>query len=82
MCISRARAPLTRSYQMQRLTGSQIARQLQRPARPLFWRCAASPGELFRMYTKELGRIDGISHRITGDRTGAAAKVAGRSSTS
>ena len=30
----------------------------------------ASPGELLHIDTKKLGRIDGIGHRITGDRTG------------
>jgi transposase InsO family protein len=29
----------------------------------------ASPGELIHIDTKKLGRIDGIGHRITGDRT-------------
>jgi tRNA U34 2-thiouridine synthase MnmA/TrmU len=28
------------------------------------------PGELIHLDTKKLGRIDGIGHRITGDRTG------------
>ncbi|MDQ3560315.1 MAG: hypothetical protein M3453_14250 [Pseudomonadota bacterium] len=28
------------------------------------------PGELVHIDTKKLGRIDGIGHRITGDRTG------------
>jgi transposase InsO family protein len=30
----------------------------------------ASPGELLHIDTKKLGRIDGIGHRISGDRTG------------
>ena len=30
----------------------------------------AGPGELLHIDTKKLGRIDGIGHRITGDRTG------------
>jgi len=30
----------------------------------------ATPGELIHIDTKKLGRIDGIGHRITGDRTG------------
>ena len=29
-----------------------------------------SPGELIHMDIKKLGRIDGVGHRITGDRTG------------
>jgi transposase InsO family protein len=30
----------------------------------------ASPGELLHIDTKKLGRIDGVGHRISGDRTG------------
>ena len=75
----------------QRLTGPQIAQQLQRPRstvglvlrrlglgrlaalqpKPTVIRYQrASPGELLHIDTKKLGRIDGIGHRITGDRTG------------
>ncbi len=32
------------------------------------------PGEMIHMDMKKLGRIDGIGHRITGDRTGQSAK--------
>lgn len=32
------------------------------------------PGELLHLDTKKLGRIDGIGHRITGDRTGQSSK--------
>src|SRR5271169_2185128 len=32
------------------------------------------PGELIHLYSKKLGRIDGIGHRITGDRTGQSNK--------
>ncbi len=32
------------------------------------------PGELLHLDTKKLGRIDGIGHRITGDRTGQSTK--------
>jgi len=32
------------------------------------------PGELIHLDTKKLGRIDGIGHRITGDRTGQSNK--------
>jgi transposase InsO family protein len=32
------------------------------------------PGELIHIDTKKLGRIDGIGHRITGDRTGQSRK--------
>ncbi len=34
----------------------------------------ARPGELIHIDTKKLGRIDGIGHRITGDRTGQSNK--------
>ena len=33
-----------------------------------------TPGELIHIDTKKLGRIDGIGHRITGDRTGQSNK--------
>lgn len=32
------------------------------------------PGEMIHMDMKKLGRIDGVGHRITGDRTGQSAK--------
>ena len=32
------------------------------------------PGELIHVDTKKLGRIDGVGHRITGDRTGQSRK--------
>ena len=32
------------------------------------------PGELLHVDIKKLGRIDGIGHRITGDRTGQSSK--------
>ena len=32
------------------------------------------PGELIHIDTKKLGRIDGIGHRITGDRRGQSSK--------
>jgi transposase InsO family protein len=34
----------------------------------------ARPGELIHIDTKKLGRIDGIGHRITGDRRGQSSK--------
>ena len=34
----------------------------------------ARPGELIHLDTKKLGRIDGIGHRITGDRRGQSSK--------
>lgn len=33
-----------------------------------------TPGELIHVDTKKLGRIDGVGHRITGDRTGQSRK--------
>jgi transposase InsO family protein len=33
-----------------------------------------NPGELLHLDIKKLGRIDGIGHRITGDRTGQSSK--------
>jgi len=33
-----------------------------------------TPGELIHIDTKKLGRIDGVGHRITGDRTGQSRK--------
>jgi transposase InsO family protein len=35
-----------------------------------------NPGELIHVDTKKLGRIDGIGHRITGDRTGQSSRRA------
>jgi hypothetical protein len=32
------------------------------------------PGELIHLDIKKLGRIDGVGHRITGDRTGQSSK--------
>jgi transposase InsO family protein len=40
------------------------------PRPPVIRYQRASPGELLHIDTKKLGRIDGIGHRITGDRTG------------
>jgi hypothetical protein len=37
------------------------------PVRP--YECAC-PGEMIHLDIKKLGRIDGVGHRITGDRTG------------
>jgi hypothetical protein len=39
------------------------------PAVPIVRYERAAPGELLHIDTKKLGRIDGIGHRITGDRT-------------
>ena len=40
------------------------------PRPPVIRYQRASPGDLLHIDTKKLGRIDGIGHRITGDRTG------------
>ena len=40
------------------------------PRPPVIRYQRASPGELLHIDTKKLGRIDGIGHRISGDRTG------------
>ena len=40
------------------------------PRPPVLRYQRASPGELLHIDTKKLGRIDGVGHRITGDRTG------------
>jgi transposase InsO family protein len=40
------------------------------PRPPVIRYQRASPGELLHIDTKKLGRIDGVGHRITGDRTG------------
>jgi transposase InsO family protein len=79
----------------QRLTGTQIARQLAIPrstvgvvlrrlglgrlgaleTKPEIVRYEREkPGELIHIDIKKLGRIDGVGHRITGDRTGQSNK--------
>jgi transposase InsO family protein len=79
----------------QRMTGSQIARQLGVPRSTVgallrrigLGKLAAiepkpeivryqreRPGELIHLDIKKLGRIDGIGHRITGDRSGHSSK--------
>jgi transposase InsO family protein len=40
------------------------------PKPPVIRYQRAHPGELLHIDTKKLGRIDGVGHRITGDRTG------------
>jgi hypothetical protein len=40
------------------------------PAEPIRRYEREHPGELFHIDIKKLGRIDGIGHRITGDRRG------------
>jgi transposase InsO family protein len=40
------------------------------PRPPVIRYQRANPGELLHLDTKKLGRIDGIGHRMTGDRTG------------
>ena len=52
---------------MKRLGLSRL-RSLQPPA-PIVRYERTEPGELLHIDTKKLGRIDGIGHRITGDRS-------------
>ena len=52
---------------MKRLGLSRLA-SLEPPA-PVVRYERAAPGELLHLDTKKLGRIDGVGHRITGDRT-------------
>jgi transposase InsO family protein len=52
---------------MKRLGLSRLA-SLEPPV-PLVRYERAAPGELLHLDTKKLGRIDGVGHRITGDRT-------------
>jgi len=44
------------------------------PAVPVIRYEQEKPDELIHLDTKRLGRIDGIGHRIAGDRTGQSAK--------
>jgi hypothetical protein len=44
------------------------------PARPFMRYERERPGELLHMDIKKLERIDGIGHRITGDRRGQSSK--------
>jgi transposase InsO family protein len=54
---------------MKRLGLSRL-KSLEPPA-PVVRYERAAPGELLHLDTKKLGRIDGVGHRITGDRRGA-----------
>lgn len=47
------------------------------PAAPVIRYQRQRPGELIHIDTKKLGRIDGIGHRITGDRRGHRARGVG-----
>ena len=62
---------------LRRLGLGRLAALEPRPAVIRYQR--AGPGELLHIDTKKLGRIDGIGHRITGDRTGPRGAAAGRS---
>ena len=68
----------------QRLSSPAIARRLGRlsaldPRPPVIRYEREQPGELIHIDIKKLGRIDGIGHRITGDRTGQSSRrAAGR----
>ncbi len=46
-----------------------LSRLASQPVQPIRRYERARPGELLHIDTKRLGRIDGIGHRITGDRT-------------
>ena len=61
-------SPATVSRILQRVRLSR-ARDLE-PSEPVRRYERAHPGELIHLDIKKLGRIDGIGHRITGDRTG------------
>ncbi len=60
---------------MQRLGLSRL-KSLE-PAAPVVRYERAAPGELLHIDTKKLGRIDGIGHRITGDRTKSRSRGTG-----
>ena len=57
---------------MRRLGLSRLAALDPRP--PLIRYERKHPGELIHINIKKLGRIDGIGHRITGDRHGQSSK--------
>ena len=70
-------ADLARRLQRPRSTVGLVLRRLGlgrraalEPRPPVIRYQRASPGELLHIDTKKLGRIDGIGHRISGDRTG------------
>jgi transposase InsO family protein len=44
------------------------------PKPPVIRYARDKPGELLHLDTQKLGRIDGVGHRITGDRTGQSSK--------
>jgi transposase InsO family protein len=67
IAMQAGRGVATVSRCMQRLGLSRL-KSLEPPA-PVVRYERAAPGELLHIDTKKLGRIDGIGHRITGDRT-------------
>jgi len=75
----RQRAPLWRIAQEHQRSLATLSRHMARlglsrlkslePVQPLRRYERAAPGELLHIDTKRLGRIQGVGHRITGDRT-------------
>ena len=65
-------SPATVSRVLRRLGLNRI-RNLE-PAEPVRRYERAAPGEMIHIDSKKLGRIDGIGHRITGDRTGQSSR--------
>jgi transposase InsO family protein len=62
------RARSTVGLVLRRIGLSRLSALEPRPAVIRYQR--ANPGELLHIDTKKLGKIDGVGHRITGDRTG------------
>lgn len=77
--LRRQRWPLWRIAQQARRGMGTVSRYMKRlglsrlkllqPPEPVVRYERATPGELLHLDTKKLGRIDGVGHRITGDRT-------------
>ena len=78
--LRRLRMPMRRIAQLVGRSVSTIGRLLARlglsslkaldPVRPIVRYEHIAPGEMLHIDIKKLGRIEGIGHRITGDRTG------------
>jgi transposase InsO family protein len=76
--LRRLRWPLWRIAQQTRRGVGTVSRYMKRlglsrlkslqPPEPVVRYERATPGELLHLDTKKLGRIDGVGHRITGDR--------------
>ncbi len=77
--LRRKRWPFWRIAQAERCSQATLSRKFRRvglsrlksldPVEPIVRYERELPGELLHIDTKRLGRIDGIGHRITGDRT-------------